>query len=350
MRIGIPKEIKVQEGRVALTPAACAELIARGQEVTVQSTAGIYAGYRDEHYISVGCTMLEEAKTLYQQSDLIVKVKEPQPIEVEWLRPDQRLFSFLHLAAEPELTRLLLDSGTTAIGFETILENGEIPILAPMSDIAGRISVQIGTNLLQHQHQGRGVLLGGVAGTERGEVVILGAGVAGGNAAVMAQGMGANVTIFDLNRNKLDKMRSLGPNVTALHADQQTIESYVKNADLLIGAILIPGAKTPIIVSETLVAQMHKGSVAIDISVDQGGCIETIHPTSYANPTYIVNDVIHCGVTNLPGAVPRTSSQALSASLLPYILRLIRDNWQNDQVLVDAINVQAGKIVHPALK
>ncbi len=350
MRIGIPKEIKIHEARVALIPAACAELINHGHDVWVQSSAGVSAGYSDEDYLRAGCQISTDAHQTFQKAEILVKVKEPQPQEVELLGPEQTIFSFLHLAAAPELTTQLKASGTTAIGFETLQENHELPVLAPMSDIAGRISVQIGSNLLQHHHQGRGVLLGGLAGTERGNVVILGAGVAGGNAAVMAQGMGANVTVFDLNRDKLEAMRQLGENVTGLHAYQHAIEEHVREADLVIGAILIPGAKTPILVSKTLVKAMRKGSVVIDISVDQGGCIETIHPTNYAEPTYMVDEVVHFGVTNMPGAVPRTASQALSASLVPYILRLASADWQDDQTLAQAVNISAGQLVHPALK
>ncbi len=350
MRIGIPKEIKIHEGRVALIPAACAELIKHGHQVWVQSSAGLSAGYTDEDYLLAGCEISTDAHQTYQKAEIIIKVKEPQPQEVELLGPEQIIFSFLHLAAEPALMAQLQKSGTTAIAFETVLENRALPILAPMSDIAGRISVQIGSNLLQHHHQGRGVLLGGVAGAERGNVVILGAGVAGHNAAVMAQGMGANVTIFDLNRDKLEAMRELGHNVTALHAYQQAINEHVCEADLVIGAVLIPGAKTPKLVSKQLVKSMKPGSVICDISVDQGGCIETTHPTNYAEPTYLLDDVVHFGVTNLPGAVPRTASQALSASLVPYILRLATTDWKNDQTMAQAVNISAGEIVHPALK
>jgi len=350
MRIGIPKEIKVHEARVALIPAACAALIKYGHEVWVQSTAGVSAGYPDQDYLDAGCHIAGDAQQTYQNVELVIKVKEPQPQEVELLGPGQILFSFLHLAAEPELMARLQQSGTTAIGFETIYEHQVLPVLAPMSDIAGRISVQIGSNLLQHHHQGRGVLLGGLAGAERGNVVILGAGVAGGNAAKMAQGMGANVTIFDLNRDKLEAMRALGDNVTALYAYEHAIEEHVRVADMVIGAVLIPGARSPQLVSKQLIGEMNPGSVILDISVDQGGCIETIRPTSYADPTYLVDQVVHFGVTNLPGAVPRTASQALSASLVPYILRLATVDWREDSTLANAVNIAAGEVVHPALK
>jgi alanine dehydrogenase len=243
----------------------------------------------------------------------------------------------------------LQETGITAIGFETVQEGRQLPLLAPMSDIAGRLSVQIGATLLQHHNGGRGVLIGGLAGAERGNIVILGAGVAGGHAALVAQALGANVTIFDPNRDKLTQMRAFGPNVTGLFPNSHDIERHVKQADLLVGAVLIPGAKAPKLVDRQLVKQMHPGSVIIDISVDQGGCIETTKPTNYENPTFILEDVVHFGVTNMPGAVPRSASQALSAALLPYILRLTKPDWKTDKALLGGINVEAGKTVHPAL-
>ncbi len=349
MRIGIPKEIKTYEARVALLPASCAELIQNNHEVIVETKAGVHAGYADALYQQVGCQLADSAEQVYSSAELIVKVKEPQPEEVQMLSSGQLLFSYLHLAAEPALLNSLQQSGVTAIGFETVQVGKQLPLLAPMSDIAGRLSVQIGATLLQHQNGGRGVLLGGLAGTERGQVVILGAGVAGGHAALVAQALGANVTIFDPNRDKLTQMRALGPNVTGLHPNAHDIETHVKAADLLVGAVLIPGAKAPKLVSKDLVAKMNPGSVIIDISVDQGGCIETTRPTSYADPTYLVNDVVHFGVTNMPGAVPRSASQALSAALLPYILRLATPDWEHDDVLHSGVNVRAGKVVHPAL-
>jgi len=349
MRIGIPKEIKTYEARVALIPAACAELVQHGHDVFIQEQAGIHAGYSDELYQQVGCQLTATAEQTYASSELIVKVKEPLPEEVKMLRPDQLLFSYLHLAAEPALLASLQESGGTAIGFETVQVGRQLPLLAPMSDIAGRLSVQIGATLLQHHHGGRGVLLGGLAGTERGHVVILGAGVAGGHAALIAQGLGANVTIFDPNRDKLTQMRALGPNVTGLHANAHDIEQHVQQADLLVGAVLIPGTRAPKLVSKALVAKMLPGSVIVDISVDQGGCIETTRPTTYAEPTFLVNDVVHFGVTNMPGAVPRSASQALSAALLPYILRLATPDWKADEALRSGVNVEAGEIVHPAL-
>ncbi len=349
MKIGIPKEIKILEGRVALIPDAVAELVHHGQQVFIETRAGLLSGYDDSAYEQAGATVLPDAESLYAEAELIVKVKEPQPAEWERLREDHLLFSFLHLAAEPALTRALQDIGLTAVAFETVNVQGRLPLLAPMSRIAGRIATQTGANLLQQPQGGRGVLIGGVPGTERGHIVILGAGMAGGHAAMMAAGMGATVSVFDLNDDKLGQMRALGANVSGLHAYRSAIHEAVLQADLLIGAVLIPGARAPHLVSAETVSQMRPGSVIIDISVDQGGCIETTRPTSYADPTFIHEGVVHYGVTNMPGAVPRTASQALSAALVPYILRLTEPDWQSRPDLAAGINVAGGKILLSAL-
>ena len=289
--------------------------------------------------------ILPDAASLYATAEMIVKVKEPQPEEFPLLREDHLLFSYLHLAAEPVLTEALLKIGLTAVGFETVRAGRQLPLLAPMSDIAGRIAVQIGAHLLYQPQGGRGLLLGGLPAAERGNVVILGAGTAGGNAALMAAAIGANVTVFDHNRDKLAAMRTLGNNVTALYPFHTAIHEAVIQADLLVGAVLIPGAKAPHLVSAETVREMRDGSVIIDISVDQGGCIETTRPTNYAQPTFIWEGVVHFGVTNMPGAVPRTASQALSAALVPYILRLTEPNWREQPELQAGINVEGGKRV-----
>lgn len=350
MRIGVPKEIKPREGRVALIPAACAQLIQHGHEVFVQTQAGVMSGYSDADYQSAGVSVLSDAATLYAQAQLVVKVKEPQPTELELLRADHLLFSYLHLAAAPALLTALCEIGLTGVAFETVQEGRALPLLAPMSDIAGRLSVQIGATLLHQPNGGRGVLLGGLPAAERGHVVILGAGVAGGNAALVAQSLGAEVTVFDPNRDKLAAMRALGPNVTGLHPYQFAIEEHLHSADLLIGAVLIPGAKAPHLVTADMVRRMQPGSVIIDVSVDQGGCIETTRPTDYNQPTFIWEGIVHFGVTNMPGAVPRSASQALSAALVPYILRLTQTGWETSPDLAAGINVQAGKVIHPALQ
>jgi alanine dehydrogenase len=265
------------------------------------------------------------------------------------LRQGQLLFCFLHLAADEDLTQRLLKSGVTGIAFETVADRGGLPILAPMSDIAGRIAVQNGTTLLHHQHGGRGLLLGGLPAAERGHVVILGAGQAGGNAAQLAAAMGARVTVFDRLREKMGMMRELGNNVTALYAYHDAISEAVADADLLIGAVLIPGTKAPHVVSRQQISTMKAGSVAVDISVDQGGCIETTRPTTYTDPTYQVDGVTHFCVTNMPGAVPRSASQALSAAMMPYLKRLV-EGWRDDPSLKAAVNLSNGELIYPALR
>ncbi|HEY9149055.1 MAG TPA: alanine dehydrogenase [Gammaproteobacteria bacterium] len=350
MRIGIPREVKTLEGRVGLIPAAVAELVAQGHQLLVEQGAGELSGYSDEHYRQAGATLVPDASSVYGDAGMIIKVKEPQPQELPLLRPDHLLFCYLHLAAEPHLLQSLLQIGLTAVAFETVAEGHALPLLAPMSDIAGKVAVQIGSHLLHHPQGGRGLLLGGLPATERGQVVILGAGVAGGSAAALAAAIGAQVTVFDRNHDKLTAMRALGANVTALHPYAHDIERAIKCAELLIGAVLIPGAKAPHLVSAEQVKQMQPGSVIIDISVDQGGCIETTRPTTYAEPTFVQHGVIHFGVTNMPGAVPRSASQALSAALSPYAARLAAGDWEREPALAAGVNVRAGEVVHPALK
>ncbi len=351
MRIGIPQEIKVKEGRVALNPAAAGELVNHGHEVFIQSGAGQYCGYSDQDYMNVGLSVLPDAKALYGETTLIVKVKEPQPDEIGLLRADHLLFSYLHLAAAPELMKQLVNIGLTAVAFETIPDaHKQLPLLAPMSDIAGRLSVQIGSNLLFHYAGGRGVLLGGLPAAERGRVVILGGGAAGGNAAAMAAAMGAEVVVFERKRERLADLRSLGPNVTGLYPFADSIREHVSAADLLVGAVLITGQRAPHLVDADTVRQMQTGSVIVDISVDQGGCIETTRPTNYEQPTFVWEGVLHFGVTNMPGAVPRSATQALSAALVPYILRLTEPGWEQAADLAAGINVSKGQVVYPGLE
>ncbi|MBL1259599.1 MAG: alanine dehydrogenase [Thiotrichaceae bacterium] len=350
MRIGIPREIKPLEGRVGLIPAAAAELVKQGHELFIEQGAGKLSGYSDEQYSALGTKLRPDAVSLYEIAEMIVKVKEPVEPEIGLLRKDHLLFSYLHLAAEPELTQKLLDIGLTGVAFETVEENHQLPLLAPMSDIAGRLATQIGTTLLHQPNGGKGILLGGLAAATRGRVVILGGGVAGGGAATLAASMGAEVVVFDKDRAKLEQMRALGPNVTALYAYSDLIAEAVVRADLLVGAVLIPGAKTPHVVSQEMVKSMENGSVVIDIAVDQGGCIETTRATNYQAPTFVWEGVVHFGVTNMPGAVPRSASQALSAALTPYVMKLANGELDQHVSLQAGINVRGGELIHPALK
>ena len=349
IKVGVPTEIKPMEGRVGLTPAAVAEVTRHGAEVAIQQGAGVRSGYPDADYAAAGARLLPDAAALYGWAETVVKVKEPVDPEIDLLRADHRLFCYLHLAAIPALTRRLCDIGLTAIAFETVAEHGRLPILTPMSEIAGRIAVQVGTHLLHTTQGGRGVLLGGLPGVERGEVVVLGAGVAGSASVRLAAAMGANVTVFDRNPIALERMHESAPNITGLMPNASAIGDAVARADLVIGAVLLPGAAAPHLVSREQVRAMRDGSVVADIAVDQGGCIETTRPTTYDAPTYVDEGVTHFCVTNMPGAVPRSASQALTGAVLPYLLRLLAEDWRDDASLAGAINVEGGRVVHPAL-
>ncbi len=350
MLIGIPKEIKPLEGRVGLVPEACAELVKDGHEVFLESGAGEASGFSDQHYRSLGVEILPDAESVYGRAELLIKVKEPMGAELEMLRSDHILFCFLHLAAMPDLLQRLLYIGLTAVAFETVQEADGLPILAPMSDIAGRLAVQIGTTLLHRPQGGKGLLLGGLPGTERGRVVILGGGNVGENAARVASALGAEVTVFDKNRRKLAALRSLGANITALYPYRELMDKAVRQADLLIGAVLITGARAPRLVSADQVASMEEGSVIVDVAVDQGGCMETTRPTTYEAPTFTLSGVTHFCVTNMPGAVPRSASQALSAAVIPYVKILAGDGWEKNPALSSGINVKNGEIIHGALR
>ncbi len=350
MRIGIPKETKPLEGRVGLIAPACADLVAQGHEVLLETNAGLASGYPDQAYVNVGVKIVPDASTLYQHALFIVKVKEPQAAEWALLRADHLLFCYLHLAAEPALTQALCDIGLIAVAFETVeTEVGDLPLLQPMSIIAGRLATQIGTHLLHRPQGGKGLLLGGLPGTERGKVVVLGAGAAGCGAAQLAAAMGSQVDVFDKRGDRLAALHDTAANINTHYAYQQAVEQQVAQADLLVGAVLLTGAKAPQVVSETMVKSMTPGSVIVDISVDQGGCIATTHPTNYLQPTYERHGITHFAVTNMPGAVPRTASQALSAAILPYVMRLTHDDWIDHQPLKRGLNIQAGHIMHPAL-
>ncbi len=354
MRIGVPKETKDQEFRVGLSPGSVRSLTERGHQVLVETGAGTGAGFSDVDYIQAGAAIADTAKTAWEQ-DLIIKVKEPLPPEYEFLQKGQLLFTYLHLAADRRLTEHLLDCGVTAIAYETVeLPDRRLPLLAPMSVIAGRLSVQFGARYLERQQGGRGVLLGGIPGVKPGKVVILGGGVVGTEAARIAVGMGAQVTILDVNVDRLSYLESIfGSRVELLYSSTAQIESVVPDADLLIGAVLVLAQKAPILVSRKLVQQMRPGSVIVDVAVDQGGCIETVRPTSHSQPTYIEEGVVHYGVPNMPGAVPWTATQALNNSTLPYVLNLANFGMaalDKDPVLAKGLNVQNHHLIHPAVQ
>ena len=355
MKIGIPKEIKTHEYRVGLTPAAVRELVRGGHQVMVQQGAARAIGFPDEAYRAAGAALGSDADEVFAFGDVVVKVKEPQPDEIARLRAGQVLFTYLHLAADRAQTEGLMRSGATCIAYETVTDTrGALPLLAPMSEVAGRMSVQVGAHCLEKEQGGAGVLLGGVPGVPAGNVVVLGGGVAGTNAARMAIGFGATVTVIDKSLSRLRELDDMFP--TQLHtlfSTSDAIESAVRNADLVIGAVLVPGAATPKLVSRELVQQMRPGSVLVDIAIDQGGCFETSRPTTHAAPTYVAEGVVHYCVTNMPGAVARTSTIALGNATLPFVLALAGKGWQramaDDVHLRRGLNVHAGAVTHEAV-
>jgi alanine dehydrogenase len=353
MEIGVPKETKDQEFRVGLTPNSV-QALAKNHTVFVETHAGMGSGFTDAEYHQAGAKIVTNPSEVWDK-ELVIKVKEPLPIEYQYLQPKQILFTYLHLAADRHLTKALIESGTTAIAYETVeLNNGSLPLLTPMSVIAGRLSVQFGARYLEKQQGGRGVLLGGVPGVKPGNVVILGGGVVGTEAAKIAIGMGARVQIIDINVERLSYLENLfGSRVELLYSTPAQIETVVADADLLIGAVLVVGKKAPILVSRDLVAQMRPGSVIVDVAVDQGGCIETLRPTSHTQPTYIEAGVVHFGVPNMPGAVPWTATQALNNSTFPYVLQLANHGLsalEYNQILATGLNIKNGQIVHPAVQ
>jgi len=351
MRIGVPRETKTLEGRVALVPAAAGDLIKRGHEVWLEKDAGIKSGFKDGDYTKLGVRIAPDAPALYDMGELIVKVKEPIEGDLALLRKDHLLFCYLHLAPLPDLTRRLLDIGLTGIAFETVeLENGDLPLLAPMSIIAGKIGVQVGTHLLHQPMGGKGKLLGGLPSTERGKVVVFGAGAAGGHSAALAAAGGSNVVVFEKRHDRMEEMMRLGNNVTALYPYDDLVASEVASADLVIGAVLVTGAVAPHVITREMMKSMEDGSVLVDISIDQGGCFETSRPTTWKEPTYVDEGVIHFCVTNMPGAVPQTSSQAICAAILPWVNKLATGSWRDNVALVKGINIEGGTLVHPALQ
>ncbi len=356
MIIGIPKEIKDSENRVAITPAGVHALIERGHQIYLEDDAGENSSFHNKDYQAVGAEILSTPQEVFEKANLILKVKEPQKSEYDMMRSEQLLFTYLHLAAVKELAIALMERNVTAIAYETVQsDSGDLPLLKPMSEVAGRASVQIGAHLLEKPQGGKGMLLGGVPGVNAGHVVIIGGGVVGMNAAEMAIGLGAQVTILDNNADRLRFLDSIySGRIEKLMSNSFNIAHAVKQADLLIGAVLIPGAKAPNLVTEAMVKTMRSGSVIVDVAVDQGGTIETIdHVTTHSNPTYIKHDVIHYAVANMPGIVPRTSTIALTNVTLPYIIELADKGFEqaihDDQALAKGVNIYQGKCVHQAV-
>jgi alanine dehydrogenase len=352
MIIGVPKEIKTEENRVAVTPTGVAGFTSRNHKVLVERGAGVGSALSDRAYESAGATLVDSAKQVWEQSDLVMKVKEPQASEFPWLRPGLILFTYLHLAAQEAVTHALLDRKITAIAYETIqLEDGSLPLLTPMSEIAGRLSIQVGAWCLQAENSGRGVLLGGASGVRPGKVVILGAGIAGTAACQVAMGMGAYVSILDINPTKLRYVRDmLGGHVTTLMSNRANVEEEVLDADLVVGSVLIPGAKAPKLISRSLVSRMKPGAAFVDIAIDQGGCAETSRPTTHRQPIYVEEEVVHYCVTNMPAIVPHTSTYALTNSTLSYGLELANRGFPQalarNRALAKGLNTFAGKVTH----
>jgi len=353
--IGVPKEIKTDEYRVAMIPVGVEELTRAGHKVLIQSGAGHGSGIDDEQYAANGAEIVPDARDIWRRADLVVKVKEPLPEEWPALRPGQIVFTYFHFAADRRLTEAVMKSGITAIAYETIRDrNNRLPLLTPMSEVAGRMSIQEGAKFLERPFEGRGILLGGVTGVLPANVVVLGAGVVGFNAAKVAAGLGANVFVLDID---LDKLRYIDdvmpPNVTTLYSDRHNILDCLTRADLLVGAVLIPGARAPYLVRREDLKRMPRRAVIIDVAIDQGGCVETARPTTHSQPTYIEEDVVHYCVTNMPGAVGRTSTYALCNVTLPYVLQLANKGYTHavseSKSLADGVNVRAGQVTNAAV-
>lgn len=355
MLIGVPKEIKNNEYRVGLVPGSVRELTANGHQVVVQRGAGAGIGFDDAAYEQVGATILDTAAEIYKVADMIIKVKEPQPEECKMLREDQVLFTYLHLAPDPEQAELLQKSGCIAIAYETVTnKNGGLPLLAPMSEVAGRMSIQAGATSLEITQGGSGILLGGVPGVAPAKVVVLGGGVVGTNAVRMAIGMGAHVVVIDKSIERLYHLDlQFGSKINTIYSTTDSIEAHVTTADLVIGAVLVPGGSAPQLVTRKMLSQMRPGSVMVDVSIDQGGCFETSRPTTHQHPTYIVDGVVHYCVSNMPGAVPRTSTFALNNATLPFALALAnlgyKQAMRQDPHLMNGLNVCKGRFTHKAV-
>lgn len=354
MLIGVPKEIKVREYRVGLVPASVKELVAHGHTVIIESGAGNGIGADDHEYRSAGASIINSAQEIFERAQLIIKVKEPQALERKWLRAGQILFTYLHLAPDPEQTHDLIKSGATCIAYETVTSDaGTLPLLAPMSEVAGRLAVQAGAHFLEKAHGGRGILLGGVIGVETARVTVIGGGVVGTNAIDVALGMGATVTVLDRNIHTLRNLhQQFGHRLNTAYSTSEAIEHHCSNADLVIGAALVTGAAAPKLITRDIVRRMKQGSVIVDVAIDQGGCCETSHPTTHDTPTYVVDGVIHYCVANMPGSVPRTSAYALNNATLPYVMALANKGlqaMQDNKHLLNGLNVHQGKVTNEAV-
>lgn len=354
MDIGVAKEIKIHEYRVGMTPADARAYVDRGHRVLVEQGAGRQAGFPDEQYVAAGAEIVTSKQTLFDDAEMIVKVKEPQPVEFDLFHEGQLLFTYLHLAAEPALTEALLERKVKAVAYETIEDHGSLPCLVPMSEIAGRLSVQEGAKYLEKQFGGRGILLGGVPGVQRGRIAIIGGGVVGTNAAKIAIGVGADVTVLDVNARRLAYLDDIfGSSISTLYSTEANIEAVLRDSDLVIGAVLIPGARAPRLVRREHLSLMKEGAVIVDVAVDQGGCVETIKPTTHDDPVYTIDGVVHYGVANMPGSVARTSTLALTGATLPYGLFLadhgLEEAARSSRPIATGVNTYDGHITYRAV-
>ena len=355
MKIGVPKEIKSQEHRIGLTPDSVKTLTSNGNEVLVENNGGFEAGFDNDQYEKAGAKIVDKAEDIFNDSEIIVKVKEPLSNEVKMIRENQIVFTYLHLAAAKELTQGLINSKSVCIAYETVTDNnGRLPLLAPMSAVAGRMSVQAGAHCLEKNQKGRGLLLGGAPGVQPGNVVILGGGVVGENAAIIATGLQANVYVVDKSEARLKQLTELfGDKIIPQQSDKIDLEKLISECDLLIGGVLIPGAEAPKLVTKKMLNKMKRGSVIVDVAIDQGGCVETSKPTTHAEPTYIVDDIVHYCVANMPGGVPRTSTLALNKATLPFLSKLAKDGYKkalnDDPNFLAGLNVHKGNVTYKAV-
>ena len=355
MKIGIPKEIKPQESRIGLTPESVKHLTSIGHDVLIEKNGGFEAGFDDDQYKVAGAKILNNAEDIFNDSEIIVKVKEPMSNEVKMIKENQIVFTYLHLAAAKDLTQGLINSKSICIAYETVTDkNGRLPLLAPMSAVAGRMSVQAGAHCLEKNQKGRGLLLGGAPGVEPGNVVILGGGVVGENAAIIATGMKANVYIVDKSQTRLNELSNMfGNKIIPKLSDKTDLDKLISDCDLLVGGVLIPGAEAPKLVTKKMIKKMKRGSVIVDVAIDQGGCVETSKPTTHAEPTYIVDDIVHYCVANMTGGVPRTSTLALNKATLPFLTKLANEGYKkalnDDHNFLAGLNVHKGNVTHKAV-